>query len=225
MDKLTTTPKDYLHSLTKGALGAIPIAGAAAAELFTLIVAPPIERRKHEWMEDIGTRLAELETQSKCDVNKLSDNPEFIDVVIQASTIALKTNQKEKIEILRNAIINTALDSSIESSVRQIFLNLIDSFTPAHIQILTLFANPFKALGTSQELVQKQVGTGTILGLVNEKYPDLAKNLDVLTVIRTDLNASGLVDIPGWQDMMGILSTYARRTTKLGVQFLEFIQG
>ncbi|HWY98166.1 MAG TPA: hypothetical protein VNY36_03675 [Bacteroidia bacterium] len=216
--------KDYLYSLTKGAIGSIPIAGAAAAELFSLIITPPLEKRRKEWMENIGKGLAELEVGSKIDLNSLSDNQEFIDVIIQASTYAIKTSQKEKIEILRNAILNTALGASPDTITRQIFLKLIDDFTPLHLQILHLFADPFKTLDTTYEQVQGTMGTGTLLAIVNEMYPVLGKQLNLLNVIRTDLNSSGLVDLPGWQDMMGITSIYAKRTTNLGVQFLQFIQ-
>jgi hypothetical protein len=41
-----TTVKDIAHSLVKGGLGAIPVIGSLAAEVFGLVVTPPLEKRR-----------------------------------------------------------------------------------------------------------------------------------------------------------------------------------
>jgi hypothetical protein len=55
---------------------------------------------------------------------------------LQASQIALRNHQKVKIEALQNAILNTVLNSSIDDFKALYFTNLIDTFTPLHIQLL-----------------------------------------------------------------------------------------
>ena len=57
---------DIAYSIVKAGLGAVPVAGSFASELFTHIVMPPIEKRRVEWMHDIGERLAKLELNSIC---------------------------------------------------------------------------------------------------------------------------------------------------------------
>ena len=47
-DVPTATPGDHLHTLTKAGIASIPGVGAAA-ELFTIIIAPPLEKRRVEW--------------------------------------------------------------------------------------------------------------------------------------------------------------------------------
>ena len=44
---------DALHALARSGLDALPYVGAACAELLTLVVTPSLERRRHEWMEDV----------------------------------------------------------------------------------------------------------------------------------------------------------------------------
>jgi hypothetical protein len=41
---------DVAHALAKGAISTVPLIGAPAAELFSLIVTPPLERRRAEWV-------------------------------------------------------------------------------------------------------------------------------------------------------------------------------
>ena len=90
-------------------------------------------------MNEIAQRLQDLEDKNKFNLNTLSTNEDFIDVVLQSTTYALKTSQKEKIIAFQNAIINTALGESPEKSTSQIFLNLLDGFTIMHLKILKFF--------------------------------------------------------------------------------------
>ena len=55
-----TTAKDIAHSLVKGGLDAIPVVGSLATEIFGLIVTPPLEKRRAEWMNEIAAKLKEL---------------------------------------------------------------------------------------------------------------------------------------------------------------------
>lgn len=53
MDELEKPKKsagDIIHATVKAVISAIPIAGAPAAEIFALVVAPPLERRREEWV-------------------------------------------------------------------------------------------------------------------------------------------------------------------------------
>ena len=40
---------DRLHTLAKAGIASIPVIGAAASELFTVTLAPPLEKRRVEW--------------------------------------------------------------------------------------------------------------------------------------------------------------------------------
>jgi len=137
-----TTSKDVAYATAKAVLGSVPIVGAAASELLGLIVTPPIEKRREEWMTEVGQKLKDLEEESKIDITSLTENQQFVDTVLQATTFALKTSDKEKIAAFKNAIINTALGDAPNLTISQIFLNLIDNFTTWHIKVLHLFDNP-----------------------------------------------------------------------------------
>jgi hypothetical protein len=57
------TKGDAGHAIVRAGLGAIPVAGSAATELFNAIVVPPLERRRSAWMEQVGEALRRLEEQ------------------------------------------------------------------------------------------------------------------------------------------------------------------
>lgn len=148
----------------------IPIVGTAASELLGYIVTPPLEKRRAEWIEEVGLRLKELEESNKIDIEKLSKNEKFIDTIIQATNLALKTSDKEKITALKNAITNTALDRSMDLASHQIFLNLIDSFTSWHIKFLHLFDNP-KIWFESRGIEVPNYMSGSLKSILNQAFP------------------------------------------------------
>jgi len=50
---------DVAHALAKAVISEVPLIGAPAAELFSLVVTPPLERRRAERLNAIAERLKE----------------------------------------------------------------------------------------------------------------------------------------------------------------------
>src|SRR5687768_2037915 len=137
-----TSKGDILYAAVKAGLGSIPVLGSAATELFGLVVTPPLDKRRQEWMNEVAEKLKQLEQNNQVDFSSLSHNEQFIDTIVQATSIAIKTSEQEKIVALKNAVTNTALNVAPDKTKSQIFLNLVDSFTVWHLTILTFFDNP-----------------------------------------------------------------------------------
>src|SRR5690606_32250167 len=112
------------------------------SELFGLIITPPLDKRRNEWMNQVADKLKELEQRNQIDFNDLKNNQQFIDVILHASSLAIKTSEQEKILALKNAVVNTALNEQPSNTKIQIFLNLIDVFTAWHIKVLHFFDDP-----------------------------------------------------------------------------------
>ena len=96
------------------------------AELFNAVIAPPLEKRRDEWRESIGERLKQLESDDRISIDDLESNDNFINAVLQASQAAIKTHQLEKLNALRNAVLNTALPNPPDETLQQIFIQLVD---------------------------------------------------------------------------------------------------
>src|SRR5206468_713468 len=73
-------------------------------------------------------------------------NPRFTSTFIHATLIAMRTHQEEKLEALRNAVINSALPKAPEDDLQLMFLNLIDQFGEWHIRLLKFYSNPAKTV-------------------------------------------------------------------------------
>jgi predicted trehalose synthase len=97
--------KDVARSVVKAALSCVPALGGPMAEIFSLVVAPSLEKRRDAWIESLAARLKELEDRvSGFSVENLCGNESFVSVLMQASNTAIKNHQKEKREALSNAI-------------------------------------------------------------------------------------------------------------------------
>src|SRR5690554_283904 len=99
------TMGDIAHAVTKSGLSAIPIVGGPAAELFQNVIQPPLEKRRAEWMAQVGEKLQEMEAKG-LKLEELQQSEEFLSAVMHASQIALRAHQAAKLDALRNAILN-----------------------------------------------------------------------------------------------------------------------
>lgn len=217
-----TTTGDVSHAVAKGVLGAIPLAGSLASELFGLIITPPLEKRKQNWMTEVGKKLQELEEKSQIDLSTLATNEQFIDTVLVATTLALKTSEKEKIISFQNAILNTATGECPDKTKGQIFLNLLDTFTVWHIKILHFIDNPTKWFENSGQTPPSFL-MGSLSSVLTNAFPPLSGQQELLDVIWRDLHDNGLHNTGGLMTTMSGNGLLANRTTLLGQEFLKFI--
>ena len=131
------------HIVAKAGLSTIPIIGGSAAEIFSAIIVPPLSKRRDEWVESIANGLKAIEEKvDDFNIEALSQNEMFITTVMHASQAAIRNHQKEKLEALRNAVLNAALPNAPEEDIQLMFLNFVDSLTPWHLRILKFFDNP-----------------------------------------------------------------------------------
>ncbi len=108
-----------------------------------LILSPATERRDkwiNEYLSKAVQTIAEKATPSI--VENLSTNEPFLTVVLQATSIALRNHQKEKLEALRNAVVNSVLSSSADDDIKLVFIHLIDELQVSHLRLLRMLYEP-----------------------------------------------------------------------------------
>jgi len=159
-------------------------------ELFTSVVAPPLEKRRDEWMQNVGEALQELQTERGIDPEDLRSNEGFVDTVLQASQAALRTSQQEKRDALRNAILHAALPSAPDQSLQQMFVSWVEVLTVWHLRILNLFDDPpgwFAREGKrTPELVM-----GSLSAVLEDAYPELRGRRGFYDQVWNDLHQRG----------------------------------
>ena len=215
--------KDVAHTIAKASISAIPVFGGPAAEIFSAIIVPPLSKRRDEWIESIVEGLKGLEKEVKgFKIEELSKKETFITTVMHASQAAIRNHQEEKLEALRNAVLNAALPNSPEEDMQLMFLNFVDLLTPWHLRILKLFQNP-------QEWAQKQGTdysdriTGSPSVVLEDAFPELCGRDEFCGLLVKDLYSRGLMNGDTLKGMMSIQGMLASRTTSMGNQFIEFI--
>ena len=142
-------------------------------------------------MIELGEKLKHLEQKEELDLNELSNNDIFIDVVLQATQLALRTSEKEKIEYFKNAILNTAVNENPQITEIQIFLNFISTFTVWHIKILKLFDNPEEWFNKNGKSLPNYMAAG-LSNVLEEAYPELSRKRELYDLIWDDLSRASL---------------------------------
>lgn len=214
-------PEDVAHAMAKAGISSIPIVGALAAELFGLLITPPLEKRRAEWMNRIASRLQELENKGEFKIESLIGNEQFIDAVLQATSYALKTSEEEKIKAFQNAVINTATGDAPDKTKSQIFLNQLDNLTVWHIKILSYIDGPREWFKRSGKQLPNYTLGAISTGLI-AAFPDLKEEEELLNVIWNDLIAAGFISKVNLNMTMGD-GMFSERTTQFGNEFLNFI--
>jgi hypothetical protein len=210
---------DYTHTAAKAALSLIPVAGGAAAELFSLVLAPPIERRRDGFMADLYRRLKQLEEKvAGFHLKDLQNNEAFVSAALQATRAAIGTNQQEKREYLQNALLNIAAGKSPDEIKQQMFLNAIEAFAPAHVRVLDLC---WKGSGKRFDWDQFNVPLPlrTYAAAMQIVAPELKGQPGLCETVLIDLRNRGFSKL-GTAEMPFPQSA---QITNLGIEFLNFV--
>jgi hypothetical protein len=75
-------------------------------------------------------------------VENLPNNELFITVVLKATSIALRNHQTEKLEALRNAVVNSVFPSSADDDIKLVFIDLIDELKVSQLRLLRILYEP-----------------------------------------------------------------------------------
>ena len=163
-------------------------------------ISAPIEKRVFVWRSSVVEAILELQRTRPADikVEELAQNEEFGTTVLRATNVVMSTHRKEKHDMLRNAVLNSALPDAPVDDERTVFLNLIEEFSVTHIFIL-LSLEQFRApRGLSLSLSNPQWRNESQL---KELYELLSKHLQeprpqyqFFVSILSDVYNKGLID-------------------------------
>jgi len=222
-EKPKTTALDVGHTAIKAALSAIPIAGGPAAELFAAIVTPPIVERRDRWIQSIGEELLQLkDTVAGFSAEGLSSNPQFITAVMHATASAARNHQQEKLDALRNAVLNVALSNEPDEDLQQIFFGYIDDLQPWHLRILSFYQNPEEWFRRNQAN-KPNLEFGAPIHALQTAFPELRSYSELVNQMVKDLHNRGLFGSDSLGGTMTEQGIFASRTTEIGNRFLRFI--
>jgi len=195
---------DIGYQLISIGLTLIPY-GSPIASLFTAVIVPPSQKRSEKLLSTLAEDLTKLKEEFDYKFENLSEKPMFVTALMQGLQIAIRNHQDEKIDALKNAILNSALKNSPEDDLQLIFLNYIDTFTVLHIKLLEFFNKPLSKDLISElkdnfkfeahELEDMDIIEFNLGEVLEYIFPDLKGQDHIYKNIARDLNTKGLIII------------------------------
>lgn len=215
---------DIARDVGRAIVSAIPAAGGPIQVVFENVFSAPIEKRKQAWLEKLAEVVTEL--QQRVDgltPENLAANDVFVTVAMQASQVAIRNHQNEKIEALRNAVLNSGLPNPPEEDEQLIFVRLIDQLTPWHLRLLAVFNSPVQWMEYNG-VAYPGWGMGGVSHVIEHCLPDLRGKRDIYEQLVRDMQAEGLL---GQGQYLHVTMTgqgmVESRTTDRGKRFIKFI--
>ncbi|MGB3898173.1 MAG: hypothetical protein WA973_06430 [Mesorhizobium sp.] len=200
----------------------IPGGSYAVGKLVERFVAAPLQKRRDAWFERVGIGLREIEERmGGFDPSKLDENEDFVSAVYEATQAAMRTSHVEKLEALRNGILNIATGLRLDDILRSAFFSYIDRFTPAHLRVLQLISNP--SASPEMREAAKNTFAGAQIRTLRAALPESEIDEPSLKRVLADLHREGLADTGGMNAMGTAQSLLSKRTTDAGDAFLRFV--
>lgn len=206
-----------VEAVSRAALGAIPIAGCAAVELFQTAISRGRAERVERWIQDVCGELERLQIS----IDSLSQSPGFLDAIGPAARAAVETADEEKAQALRNAVVNSTIAPDVAADRNAVLLSILVGLTPTHLRLLQLFDNPV-AWFQEQSLPFPVFAPGTQRVLITRAFPDLNSDPVLLRRVAADLERQDLSRI-SLDTTMSDSGLRDSRTTFLGAALLIFI--
>lgn len=216
------TLRDYGHAAIRAGLNVIPLAGGPLSVAFETVFSSPIEKRKEKWLMQLSPTIEEICSKiSDLTPEKLSQNELFISAYLQASNIAVRTHQTEKLNALINAVKNTVINETLDETKKLIFIRLIDDLTPLHFKVLHFLAFSKDYIDKLNKLnpPNTTVYWGSLANVWDKLFSDIKSHDNLIELIISDLHKFGLIRITSF-DQAGTSSA----STKIGNQFISFIE-
>jgi hypothetical protein len=166
----------------------------------------------------LQTRVEGIETGS------LLENQEFVSTLFQASAVAVREHRREKLEALKNAVLNTAVTTNSDEDEHALFLSWVEDLTPWHLRLLKFFDDKEGTAGQRGKLPFPGWTAGGVSTVLEHVYPELVGRRSMYDLIATDLHGRSLIKIDSLHST-GTREGYmlARQTSDIGQRFIAFI--
>lgn len=213
MNDLKTLAKDAVEISAKTALSCIPVGGALVTNVWDAVKSNSARKRLEEWQDMLEDRLSRIEAT----LEDIGNNENFTSAIYQATEQAIRTGSRTKREYLANAVANS-VSCDFEESVMMMFLDMIGKYTDWHLKVLVFFQNPTKFSDKNPSMFMGSPGQ-----VLFDCYTELKAQEELVSKIVKELHADGVFSLDSLNTVMTGNGALAKRTTKLGDEFIAFI--
>lgn len=133
------TPKpstqDYVIKLTKGALGAIPFAGALLGELLEMFIVPQQQNKTQEWFAHVEQTLEEVIGKGVVSKEEIFNDETFTSIFQKTSRVYINNVEAHKKPLLQSYL-KASITKPLPLDKKYIYLDIIDKLTESQLLIL-----------------------------------------------------------------------------------------
>lgn len=223
---LEASAADGAISVARTIAGIVPLIGSPLTELVSAIFGSPISKRRDGWLIYVAQGLEEAKARLKdFEPESLTNNEQFISATLQATQIAIRNHQQEKLTALRNAVLNTAIGIDINESVQLMFIEAIDTLTPLHLRILKYFDNPKQYYQDNSLPLPTGMAMGSRSQILELALPEIKGSKELSKLIVNDLSARGFLtgDSTSVTAMVSQSGLFEALSSEMGKTFLKYI--
>jgi len=221
-----STARELIEKAVEGSAGIVPIVGGPLAVALALAMGWAHSRRMDAWMSDVAEAITELQeaTEDWPSFEELAEDAVFVDAVVNATRAAAATHQSDKLEALRNGILNSLGPEAPSADEQARFFSLVDQFTPSHLRLLAFLHDPAAAF-VEAGIASPTVGPIGSRSLLLDQHPEFKDAPGHwLQLLRDDLAGAHLTAPWELQTMLSGDRRWESATTPLGSRFLAFIR-
>ena len=229
-DRLTEVPKPDGSDLARKAMVAIASVIPFAAPIVDMVLPSPFGNKLVKWLMELKEDFEKLEKKvGELDAKALAEDEEFMTTMLNAARIVSYTHRKEKHEMLRNAVLNSALPDAPVDDERTVFLNLLEEFSVAHIHVLKSFLLPvdpdkIPPFSLSSGDWMNSLGTSHFYDLVRKTNPDTSLDFHLFLLILSVLHNRSLISNVLSDPHRAARICERPEVTAIGHRFLKFIE-
>lgn len=212
------TARQAMEKVVEAGISMVPVVGGPLALVFATAVGWSMSRRTDEWLSDLAEEVARLGLA----VDELVEQPAFVDAVVTATRAAQATHQAEKLEALRNGVLHSIGPDAPALDEQARFFRLVEQFSPSHLQLLRLFADPSGFYAERGIPVSRSGFSSNRAQLVETGIPEMTGKGEWYALLFSDLAAAQLLrgTLGGMMSADGMWQPIA---TPLGQAFLAFV--
>ena len=215
-----STRDEQIRAISRITQTIVPHAGGAAS-VYENIIRPQLGKRGYKFLQSVLDKIFAIAlSEPDVSIDLILSNPDFAAFIMEATQSASLTSSEEKLEALRNAVLNFALVLDPGEDKRSLFLRAITDFTPTHLRILRIIHCP------AAYLREQSIGTSsseqTIEDAMSLTFADFHENKDFYKLIHAELGARGFA-VERMDPGTFRIKLEEKSTTKLGDELLAFV--
>lgn len=218
-----STSREIVERAVEGAVGMVPVAGNPLAVAFAVAMGWAHNRRMTAWLNDLADAVTDLQERTGIPTAKeLAQDDDFVDAVVTATRAAQATSRAEKLQALRNGVLNTLCPNAPTLDEQARFFRLVEQLAPSHLRLLAFLDNP-GAIFDAAGIHRPDIHAGGRSTLLEAALPEFEGRRDWYDLLDRELAVEGLTNHGGLHVMQTGASLWNPATTGLGRRLLAFI--